>query len=183
VSGSNTRDDDRPDDGASPPHRLADIIKAPSAEVSVDDVDIALLSALSADSRQSQRGLSRELKLSAPAIGERIARLERLGVIRGYTVDVDWAALGYSMSVYIPITAAPGADLGAIIERLVELPELEDVEIVTGQWDLIAQFRLRDHAHLQSILLVQIWQIPGVQRVETFLGLGNYRGRGLLSDL
>jgi DNA-binding Lrp family transcriptional regulator len=63
------------------------------------------------------------------------------------------------------------------------MPELEDLDIVTGQWDLIAKFRLRDHAHLQEVLLVRIWQIPGVQRVETFLGLGNYRGAGALSDL
>ena len=86
------------------------------------------------------------------------------------------------MSVHIPMTAAAGADLGAIIERLVEMPELEDLDIVTGQWDLIAKFRLRDHTHLQEVLLVRIWQIPGVQRVETFLGLGNYRGAGMLRE-
>ncbi|MFF1879705.1 Lrp/AsnC family transcriptional regulator [Leifsonia sp. NPDC058230] len=163
--------------------KLAQIIQRPTAKAPLDDVDVALLKALNDDSRLSQRALSREVGLSAPAIGERLVRLERLGVIRGYTLDLDWAALGYSMSVHIPMTAAAGADLGVIIEHLVEMPELEDLDIVTGQWDLIAKFRLRDHAHLQEVLLVRIWQIPGVQRVETFLGLGNYRGAGVLRDV
>ena len=166
-----------------PPSKLAQIIQRPTPKAPLDEVDVALLKALNEDSRLSQRALSREVALSAPAIGERLGRLERLGVIRGYTLDLDWAALGYSMSAHIPMTAAAGADLGAIIEQLVEMPELEDLDIVTGQWDLIAKFRLRDHAHLQEVLLVRIWQIPGVQRVETFLGLGNYRGAGALSDL
>jgi DNA-binding Lrp family transcriptional regulator len=166
-----------------PASKLAQIIQRPTAKAPLDDVDVALLKALNDDSRLSQRALSREVGLSAPAIGERLARLERLGVIRGYKLDLDWAALGYSMSVHIPMTAAAGADLGAIIEHLVEMPELEDLDIVTGQWDLIAKFRLRDHAHLQEVLLVRIWQIPGVQRVETFLGLGNYRGAGVLRDV
>lgn len=174
---------ENPADDAPAASKLAQIIQRPAPQVPLDEVDIALLKALDADARLSQRGLSREVALSAPAIGERIARLERLGVIRGYTIDIDWAALGYSMTVHIPMTAAAGADLGAIIEHLVEMPELEDLEIVTGQWDLIAKFRLRDHAHLQEVLLVRIWQIPGVQRVETFLGLGNYRGAGVLRDL
>ncbi|WIE53970.1 Lrp/AsnC family transcriptional regulator [Curtobacterium sp. MCBD17_003] len=182
MSTSSTEATGPDDDEAPAGSKLAQLIQRPTAKVPLDDLDHALLRALADDSRRSQRALSREVALSAPAIGERIARLERLGVIRAYTLDIDWATLGYSMSVHIPMTAAAGADLGAIIERLVEMPELEDLDIVTGQWDLIAKFRLRDHAHLQEVLLVRIWQIPGVQRVETFLGLGNYRGAGVLRD-
>ncbi len=148
----------------------------------VDDLDIELLRRLSTDSRLSQRALSREVSLSAPAIGERVARLERLGVIRGYTLDIDWAALGYSMAVHMTMTAAPGADFGNIVAELRLMPELEDVHIVTGQWDLIARFRLRDHVHLQEVLLGRVWQIAGVQRVETFLELARLTGDGPLGS-
>lgn len=132
---------------------------------------------------QHHQALSRLIALSPPAIGERGARLERLGVVCGYTLDIDWAALGYPMTVYIPMTAAPGADLRDIIATLQGLRELDDVQIVTGQWDLIARFHVPDHAHLQEVLLVQIWQTAGIQRLETFLGLGSYTGEGLLGPV
>jgi Lrp/AsnC family leucine-responsive transcriptional regulator len=159
---------------------LASFIKRPVPAVPMDEVDIDLLRMLAADSRLSQRALSREISLSPPAIGERVARLERLGAIRGYTLDIDWAALGYPMAVHIPVTAAPGADLGHIIDELRKMPELDDVHIVTGQWDLIARFRLRDQGHLQEILLGRVWQIEGIQRVETFLELSRFTGAGVL---
>lgn len=160
---------------------LARIIKRPGPAAPLDELDLELLRHLSRDARLSQRALSRLVALSPPAVGERVARLERLGVVRGYTIEIDWAALGYPMTVYIPMTAAPGADLPVVIDTLRQMPELDDVHIVTGQWDLIARFRLRDHAHLQEVLLVQIWQIAGISRVETFLGLGSYPGAGLLT--
>jgi Lrp/AsnC family leucine-responsive transcriptional regulator len=159
---------------------LASIIQRPTPAVPLDDLDLDLLRHLARDARLSHRALSRLLGLSPPAIGERVARLERLGVIQCYTLQLDWAALGHPMTVYLPMTAAAGADLRDIITDLQAMPELDDVEIVTGQWDLIARFHLRDHAHLQEVLLGQIWQIAGVQRVETFLGLGSYTGEGLL---
>jgi DNA-binding Lrp family transcriptional regulator len=53
--------------------------------------------------------------MSPPAIADRLARLERAGVIRGYRVDIDWAALGYPVVVYLAVTAGPGMDLSQII--------------------------------------------------------------------
>lgn len=162
---------------------LASIIKRPVPAAPVDELDLELLRHLSRDARLSHRALSRLVALSPPAVGERLARLERLGVVRGYTLDIDWAALGYPMTVYMAMTAAPGADLRDVIATLQKMPELDDVHIVTGQWDLICRFHLRNQPHLQEVLLVQIWQIAGVQRVETFLGLGSYTGEGLLGPV
>ena len=74
----------------------------------MDDFDLALLRALAADARQSQRALARQIEMSPPAVADRLARLERSGAIRGYRVDVDWAALGYPVVVYLAVTAAAG---------------------------------------------------------------------------
>lgn len=43
---------------------------------------------------------------------------------------------------------------------------------MTGGYDLMARFRLRDHAHLQELLLDRLYPIPGLRRFETFLSLG-----------
>lgn len=142
----------------------------PDEAAHVDEVDRRLLALLAADARTSQRKLARALHMSPPAVGERIARLERAGVIRGYTVSVGWAALGY-VTVYLAVTAIQGADQGAILRSLHSLAEVEEIIVITGSMDLLARLRVRDHAHLRHLLLSEVWQLEGVQRTETFVGL------------
>jgi Lrp/AsnC family transcriptional regulator, leucine-responsive regulatory protein len=153
--------------------RLAEVTSAAPPAVEVDSLDLALLHALATDARQSQRALARQVEMSPPAVADRIARLERLGAIKGYRVDVDWAALGYPVVVYIAVTASPGVDLSEIINAIRALPEAEDMSVVTGGLDMLVRLRVRDHAHLRELLLAEIFQINGVQRTETFLSLAD----------
>ena len=162
---------------------LSKLVKRSTAPVKLDEVDRTLLEELRKDPRVSQRQLAREIGMSAPAVGERIARLERSGVIRGYTIDVDWGALGVPVLVYIPITIAPGADLETVLNDLRQVPELEELTVVTGGYDLIARFRVRDHSHLQETLLDRLYPIQGLQRFETFLSLGEIPSSGLLANI
>lgn len=151
--------------------------------VPLDDLDRRILRRLAADPRASQRQLARECQVSAPAVADRINRLERLGVIRGYTVTIDWASIGYPVLVYIPIIIAPGGVLGTVLAQLREIPELDELIVVTGAYDLMARFRLRDHGHLQELLLDALWAIEGIQRIETFLSLGEVPRGNIIEKL
>jgi Lrp/AsnC family leucine-responsive transcriptional regulator len=152
---------------------LATVASPSTQKVEVDDLDLALLRALAVDARQSQRKLAQAVGMSPPAIADRLARLERIGAIRGYRADLDWAALGYPVVVYLAVTAGPGMDLSQIITALRVLPEAQDMSVVTGGLDLLVRLRVRDHAHLRELLLGSIFQIPGIQRTETFLSLAD----------
>lgn len=153
--------------------QLTEVVAPSAPAVQVDDLDRALLRALAADARRSQRALAREVGMSPPAVADRLARLERTGVIRGYRADIDWSALGFPVVVYLAVTAVPGMDLREIISSLRLLPEVQDMTVVTGALDLLVRLRVRDHTHLRELLLTRIFQIPGVQRTETFLSLGD----------
>ena len=158
---------------SAPLARLTEVCSRAAPKVEVDDLDLALLRALASDARQSQRSLARQVEMSPPAVADRLARLERSGAIRGYRVDVDWAALGYPVVVYLAVTAGPGMDLSDIISAIRALPEAQDMSVVTGGLDLLVRLRVRDHAHLRELLLAEIFQINGVQRTETFLSLAD----------
>jgi DNA-binding Lrp family transcriptional regulator len=168
---------------SAPLARLTEVCSAAPPKVEVDDLDLALLSALATDARQSQRALARQVEMSPPAVADRLARLERAGVIRGYRVDVDWAALGYPVVVYLAVTAGPGMDLSEIIKAIQALPEAQDMSVVTGGLDLLVRLRVRDHAHLRELLLAEIFQINGVQRTETFLSLADVDPGNFTADL
>ena len=152
---------------------LAEVSPPAAPRVEVDELDVALLRALAADARQSQRALARAIEMSPPAVADRLARLERSGAIRGYRVDIDWAALGFPVVVYLAVTAGPGMDLSEIIRAIRAIPEAQDMSVVTGGLDLLVRLRVADHAHLRELLLEKIFQINGVQRTETFLSLAD----------
>lgn len=158
---------------SAPLARLAEVASPSAEKVEVDDLDLTLLRALAVDARQSQRALARAVGMSPPAIADRLARLERLGAIRGYRVELDWSALGYPVVVYLAVSANPGADLSDIARSIRTLPEAQDMSVVTGAFDLLVRLRVRDHTHLRELLLNTIFQIPGVQRTETFLSLAD----------
>jgi Lrp/AsnC family transcriptional regulator, leucine-responsive regulatory protein len=158
---------------SAPLAKLTEVAAPFTPPVEVDDLDLALLRALATDARQSQRSLARQIEMSPPAVADRLARLERSGVIRGYQVDIDWAALGFPVVVYLAVTAGAGMDLSEIIREIRALPEAEVMSVVTGSLDLLVRLRVRDHAHLRELLLTKIFQISGVQRTETFLSLAD----------
>src|SRR5450432_3495720 len=158
---------------SAPLGKLTEVSAPSTPPVEVADLDLALLRALAADGRQSQRALARQVEMSPPAVADRLARLERIGAIRGYRVDIDWAALGFPVVVYLAVTAGPGMDLSEIITAIRALPEAEAMSVVTGSLDLLVRLRVRDHAHLRELLLAKIFQINGAQRTETFLSLAD----------
>jgi DNA-binding Lrp family transcriptional regulator len=158
---------------STPLAKLTEVSAQSTPAVEVDQLDLALLRALAVDARQSQRALARQVRMSAPAVADRVARLERAGVIRGYGADIDWATLGYPVTVYLAVTAGPGMDLSDIIREMREFPEVEDMTVVTGSLDLLVRLRVRDHTHLRELLLNKVFQISGVQRTETFLSLAD----------
>lgn len=77
------------------------------------------------------------------------------------------------MLVYLSVAAGTGSDLSQVMHAIRMLPEVQDMSVVTGSFDLLVRLRVRDHTHLRELLLGGIFQIPGVQRTETFLSLAD----------
>lgn len=154
------------------PLDIRDLLEANYPQVSIDDIDRRLLLLLKEDSSQSQRALAAEVRMSAPAVAERIQRMERAGVIRCRSIELNWSALGYPMLVVVPMTITANANPRDIVLRLRQIPELTELILLTGSYDMMARFRVGGHSDLQSLLLEKIWPIPGLQRVETMISLG-----------
>src|SRR5438046_1395570 len=123
---------------------LSAAVPEPALEpVSLDDVDLGILDLLVRDGRASQRRIAREVGMSPPAVAERIGRLERTGVIRGYRAELDRGRLGFSMVVYVSVIAVYTLKHpDEILTALRELPEVEDVAIVAGPMDLMLRLRV-----------------------------------------
>jgi Lrp/AsnC family transcriptional regulator, leucine-responsive regulatory protein len=155
-----------------------------AAPVSVDDTDLVILELLVHDARASQRRIARQVGMSAPAVAERIARLERSGLIRGYRAEIDRSRLGFPLVVYVSVVATNTLKQPyEVLDALGALPEVEEVAIVAGPMDLILRLRVRDQEHLRRCLFDKIWKLPGVNRTETFLSLSSAEAKSLDLDL
>lgn len=108
----------------------------------LDDVNRRLLAELGANPRIGMSALARRVGMSSPAVTDRVQRLEAAGVIAGYRLDLDPAALGYPIAAYVRIRPAPG-QLPKIAALADELPQVSECHRITGE----DCFLLKVHAH------------------------------------
>jgi Lrp/AsnC family leucine-responsive transcriptional regulator len=102
-----------------------------SAEL-LDDVNRRLLAHLQQDPRLTMSALGRLVGMSSPAVTERVQRLERAGVIRGYRLDVDPAALGLPVTAWVRVRPGP-RQLAKIADLAAELPNVSECHRITGE--------------------------------------------------
>jgi Lrp/AsnC family transcriptional regulator, leucine-responsive regulatory protein len=98
----------------------------------LDQVNRRLLRELHAEPRITMSALARRVGMSAPAVTERVQRMERAGVITGYRMEVSAAALGLPVTAFARIRPAAG-QLPRIAELAASLPEVSECYRITGE--------------------------------------------------
>jgi Lrp/AsnC family leucine-responsive transcriptional regulator len=122
-----------------------------AAGYDLDSTNRRLLRELERDARLSIAELGRRLNLSAPAVAERMQRLERAGVIRGYRAELDPKALGFPIAVVVRVRPA-SRQLQKIPEIARETPEVVECHRITGEDCFFLQVHLRSMDDLEEIL-------------------------------
>ncbi|MFV8458627.1 Lrp/AsnC family transcriptional regulator [Vibrio owensii] len=116
----------------------------------LDKTDRKILSILLSNGRESIAVLSRTVNLSRTAVKERMLRMERLGVIKGYTVQIRQSEYKLNEMCYLHIQCVNGQKEDAI-NHLREIPEIRNVSVVGGQLDLIAQVEAQSLLGIHTI--------------------------------
>jgi Lrp/AsnC family leucine-responsive transcriptional regulator len=117
----------------------------------LDEINLRLLAELQAGPRLPMTVLGRRVGLSAPAVTERVRRLEEAGVIRGYRLDIDPAALGMPLTAYIRVRPN-AAYLPRVAELAQEIPEVVECHRITGDDCFIVKVHLPTMDQLDRIL-------------------------------
>ena len=117
----------------------------------LDAIDLGLLEELALDGRLAMAELGRRVNLSAPAVAERVQRLERTGVIAGYRAVIEPKAIGYPIAAVIRVRPASG-QLPKIPELARDTPEVVECYRITGDDCFFLKLHLRSIDDLEPIL-------------------------------
>lgn len=118
----------------------------------MDAIDRRIVAALVDDARRSIQDIADHVRLSASATRDRIRRLERRGVVTGYTARIDPAASGLAVQAVVDVDMASGTDPLTFEDRLRSMPPVVEALHATGDHDYIVRLRCRDTAELHEVV-------------------------------
>jgi Lrp/AsnC family leucine-responsive transcriptional regulator len=117
----------------------------------LDAVNCELLSELHADPRITMSALARKVGMSSPAVTERVQRMQRAGVIAGFRMDVDPAALGMPVTAFARVRPAPG-QLEKVAKLARSLGQVTECYRITGEDCFLVKVHAPTVADLEQVL-------------------------------
>jgi DNA-binding Lrp family transcriptional regulator len=136
--------------------------------VPLDDLDRQIVAALRADGRLSMRALASELHISRANAYARVDRLERSGVITGYSAIINPQKYGYVLSAYVFIKITQQS-WKKVRNQVLSIPEVDHAALVSGEHDIMLLVRTRDAASLRDLVLTRLQGMPEVAGTQTVL--------------
>jgi DNA-binding Lrp family transcriptional regulator len=141
----------------------------------MDDVDEDILAELRKDAKVSLKQMSKKFGIPLSTLYQRIKKMEELGVIKNYTVELDWRKLGFGIKAYILVYVdttrlkemrKPQSE---VLSELARLPFVFAADMVTGESDLLLMVRAKDTDDLGRLITERIQGIPGIVNTKTLV--------------
>lgn len=142
----------------------------------MEDLDLAIVTALTIDGRMSFTDLATQVGLSTSAVHQRVKRLEERGVITGYAATVNYEALGLPLVAFIAIRPIDPAAPDDAPQRLSSLPQIESCHSVAGEDYYLLKVRVSGPGALEE-LLAKIRSVAGVTHRTTIVLSTPYEAR------
>ncbi|MFI9591474.1 Lrp/AsnC family transcriptional regulator [Nonomuraea sp. NPDC052265] len=118
----------------------------------MEEIDRRIVTLLAHDGRMSFTDLARETGLSVSAVHQRVRRLEKRGVVRGYAAIIDHDAIGLSLTAFVSIKPIDPAAPDDAPERLAHLSAIEACHSVAGDESYILKVRVASPVALEDLL-------------------------------
>ncbi|MDX1415841.1 MAG: Lrp/AsnC family transcriptional regulator [Candidatus Promineifilaceae bacterium] len=141
--------------------------------VTLDDKDRILLNQLQEDARMTSAELGKLVNLSPSGVQKRMHKLEDNGLIKKYTAVIDRKNLGFDLLVFVQVTLQGHTpqSVADFDEAIQTIPEVLECHRVTGIADYLLKVVVRNHEHLDNLLMTRLLAMPSVERVNSNLVL------------
>lgn len=137
----------------------------------IDEIDIKLIDSLGRDSSTTFVELARQIGISDATVHFRVRRLMSEGVIKKFTISLDYDLLGYDHLAFVGINFKPSVNVDATIDKLVNLEEVLELYEMHNSYDLFLKIRAKDFNRLRDIVENKIRALPNILNTELIIAL------------
>lgn len=148
-------------------------------QIDLDEIDVQILALLQEHCKTPLAKIGERVGLSAPAVIERIKKLEEGGVIVGYTALLDARSLGCDITAFIGVLTSQPSGIRDVEAQIESRPEVLECHHVTGGYTLLLKVKTADTSTLET-LISHLRAIDGVARTETMVVLSTHVERQLM---
>ncbi len=140
-------------------------------EIHLDVLDRTILDLLMKDARTPFLEIARVCNVSGATVHLRVQKLERMGIIIGSRLSINYHQLGLGICAFLGIYLDKCNHFEDIFAQMKSIPEIVECHYTTGIYAIFLKVYCRDTQHLRDLLLEKIQTIPYVRRTETFISL------------
>lgn len=135
----------------------------------MDQKDRAIIDYLMENGRDKISDISRRLDIPRVTVYERMQQLQKQGIIKKYIAVPDYGALGYPVVSFIFVLFDSGKKITEkeLASRIAKMRDVEEVHIVTGEWDLLLKVRAKSMELLGNMVLDKLREMEGVAKTQT----------------
>ena len=139
-----------------------------STNYQIDNIDLKILNVLSKNAKMPYTEVAIKVFVSGGTVHVRMRKLEKMGVVRGTKLDIDYDKLGYNISSYMGIYLEKSFLYKETVKSLKKIPEIVEIHAITGQYTIFIKIICKDTSHFRNFLDT-VHKVKGITRTETFM--------------
>ena len=139
-----------------------------SSNYQIDNIDLKILNVLSKNAKMPYTEVAKKVFVSGGTVHVRMRKLEKMGVVRGTKLHIDYNKLGYNISSYMGIYLEKSFLYKETVKSLKKIPEIVEIHAITGQYTIFIKIICKDTSHFRNFLDT-VHKVKGITRTETFM--------------
>ncbi|MGQ7847129.1 Lrp/AsnC family transcriptional regulator [Granulosicoccus sp. 3-233] len=145
----------------------------------MDKIDNRILAELQHNARLTNQELSERVGLSPTPCARRVRNLEKLGIIKGYSANIDESKLGFAFTVFVSVQLDRQIDdrLMNFENEIKLLPEVMDCWLMTGNRDYLLRVAVVDLHEFERFLTGRLTKVNGVANIESSIPIRQVKGQ------
>jgi Lrp/AsnC family transcriptional regulator, leucine-responsive regulatory protein len=139
--------------------------------MNIDVIDRRILDMIQKDGKVSQSQIAQTVGLTTPSVNERIKKMEKRGIIKGYAALLDQSKLGVGLTAFIDVTLENARCEEVFISEIEKLLEVQECHHMSGDCDYRLKVKAVSPAELEGFLRRKIHTIKGVSKIKVEISL------------
>jgi len=154
----------------------------------IDEKDLKILNILQKNGKMTSKEISKILKIPITTVFTKIKRMEKEGIIKEYRAIVDYNKLGFNTLAFILASVSYRSEKEnkilsqrEIAKEIAKFPEVQEVHIITGNWDLLIKIREKIWKALEKFVIDKLRYVPGIEKTLTCVVFENCKRKHFIT--